>query len=297
MPSIHLPLTGCLRTATTWFGLLPKDLAFGATIPLRTLISFSTWKAASPAITYSGCWKTTIKNLWISTTRGLVCMNMHTNTIKVYTKANGLLSDQFNYNSAFKDDDGTMYFGCVKGMVSFNPSAFKENKFTAPVYITGFQVQNQEVSVKQGDSLLSRSIISTKQINLNYTQSSFSIDFAALSFPSPEMTQYKYFMKGLDKTWTKLKRNRKVYFTELQPGHYTFIVKAANNSGVWTTKETRLEIDISPPYWASPWAYMLYAILLMLTLYYLLAQYHKQTRQKNKRLIEILENDKGKADL
>ena len=232
------------------------------------------------------------KNLWISTTRGLVCLNILTQGIKIYTKANGLLSDQFNYNSAFKDIDGTMYFGCVKGMVSFNPAAFTENNFAAPVYITGFQVHNQEIIIKGSDSLLSNSIIYTKKINLNYNQSSFSIDFAALSFPSPEMTRYKYMMKGLDKGWTNLNRNRKVYFTQLLPGHYTFIVKAANNNGVWPTKVTTLEINIAPPFWESGWAYIVYALLIILSIYYLLSQYHTRNRLKNKRLIEILESDK-----
>jgi len=234
------------------------------------------------------------KNLWVSTSRGLVCLNINTNAIKVYTKANGLLSDQFNYNSAFKDTDGTMYFGCVKGMISFNPAGFNNNNYVAPVYITGFQVHNKEILVKGADSLLSQSIIYTKQINLNYNQSSFSIDFAALSYPSPEMTRYKYTMKGLDKSWTDLKRNRKVYFTQLQPGHYTFIVKAANNNGVWSTKETVLEINIAPPFWASIWAYILYTMLVIFICYYLLSQYHNRNKQRNKRLIEILESDKEK---
>src|SRR4029078_4760632 len=43
------------------------------------------------------------KNLWITTTKGLVSFNPSTLSIKVYTKANGLLNDQFNYNSGFKD--------------------------------------------------------------------------------------------------------------------------------------------------------------------------------------------------
>ncbi|WP_235953797.1 hybrid sensor histidine kinase/response regulator transcription factor [Mucilaginibacter inviolabilis] len=234
------------------------------------------------------------KNLWISTTRGLVCLNIYAKSIKVYTKASGLLSDQFNYNSAFKDTDGTMYFGCVKGMVSFNPSQFKKNDFVAPVYITGIQVHNQEILVNGNDSLLHQSIISTKKLSLNHNQSSFSIDFAALSYPSPEMTQYKYLMKGLDKNWTFLKTNRKVYFTQLQPGHYTFIVKATNNNGQWLSQETRLDITITPPFWESIWAYMAYIVLILFAIYYLLNQYHIKTREKNKRLIEILENDKEK---
>ncbi|AMR30801.1 hypothetical protein A0256_04865 [Mucilaginibacter sp. PAMC 26640] len=234
------------------------------------------------------------KNLWISTTGGLVSLNLNNNAIKVYTKANGLLSDQFNYNSAFKDTDGTMYFGCVRGLISFNPSHFTRNDFVAPVYITGFQVHNREISVNGKDSLLKQSVIFTKNVRLNYDQSSFSIDFASLSYPAPEMTQYKYMMKGLDKAWINLKTNRKVYFTQLAPGRYTFIVKAANNNGAWTAKETTIEIDISPPFWKSIWAYFLYTILVVFTAYYLFKRYHKNIRQNNERLIQLLENDKEK---
>lgn len=234
------------------------------------------------------------KSLWISTTRGLVNLNLITEKTKTYTKANGILSDQFNYNSSFKDDDGTMYFGCVKGMISFNPAKFKQNHFAAPVYITGFQVHHKDILVKGTDSLLKQSIINTNKINLDYNQSSFSIDFAALSFPSPEMTRYKYIMKGLDKGWTDLKSNRKVYFTQLLPGHYTFVVKAADNSGNWTSQETSLEINIAPPFWQSVWAYIAYCLLFLYSGYYLLRSYHRRTREKNKRIIEMLENDKEK---
>ncbi|MFD0795116.1 two-component regulator propeller domain-containing protein [Mucilaginibacter litoreus] len=234
------------------------------------------------------------KNIWVSTTRGLVSLNLTSGYTKVYTKANGLLSDQFNYNSAFKDSDGTMYFGCVKGLISFNPSQFKTNNFIAPVYITGFQVHNNEILVNGPDSLLKQSIICTKQINLNHNQSSFSIDFSALSFSSPEMSQYKYMMKGLDKGWTFLTTNRKVYFTQLAPGHYTFVVKAAGSNGIWTAKATRLEINIAPPFWAGTTAYMIYAVLIIAAGYLLLREYHRRTREKNKRIIDQLENDKEK---
>ena len=235
------------------------------------------------------------KNIWVSTTRGLVCLNIPSRNIKIYTRASGLLSDQFNYNSAFKDTDGTMYFGCVKGMVSFNPSQFKKNDFIAPVYITGFQVHNQEISVNGSDSLLHRSIICTKQINLGHNQSSFSIDFAALSYPSPEMTQYKYMMKGLDQGLDIVKNKPQgLLYASLLPGHYTFIVKAANYNGIWPPQETRLDIMITPPFWESIWAYITYMLLILLSVYYLLRQYHDKTRDKNKRLIELLENDKEK---
>lgn len=234
------------------------------------------------------------KNLWISTTRGLACLNILTEKITVYTKANGLLSDQFNYNSAFKDDGDTMYFGCVKGMVSFNPSEFKKDHFIAPVYLTGFQINNKDIAVNNSSSILNKSIICTRKINLNYNQSSFSIDFAALSYSSPEMIQYKYKMQGLDKAWIHLKTNRKVYFTQLSPGNYTFIVKAANNNGLWNGVETRFGIHILPPFWESIWANIIYAALSLFLIVYLLKRYQHKTKEKNKRIIETLEHDKEK---
>lgn len=234
------------------------------------------------------------KNLWISTSKGLVCFNLVTEKIRTYTKAHGLLSDQFNFNSSYKDQEGSMYFGSVKGLVSFKPSSFIQNTYLPPIYITGFQVQNKDVAVQQEGSPLKQSITFTEKITLNHDQSSFNIDFAALSYTVPEMTEYAYKMQGLDKDWTILKTNRKVYYTELSPGTYTFKVKASNSSGIWSDEETRLQIEILPPLWASSWAYLFYAGIGILIIYYTIRNYHIKTEERNKRKIEVLEIKKEK---
>lgn len=41
--------------------------------------------------------------------------------MKVYTTANGLLGEQFNYRSSFETEDGTIYLGSIDGFVAFNP--------------------------------------------------------------------------------------------------------------------------------------------------------------------------------
>ncbi|MEO6636774.1 MAG: two-component regulator propeller domain-containing protein, partial [Ginsengibacter sp.] len=61
------------------------------------------------------------KKLWASTSRGLVSFKPGFQNITVYTRDNGLLNDQFNYHSGYKDEDGRLYFGSVKGMISFMP--------------------------------------------------------------------------------------------------------------------------------------------------------------------------------
>ncbi|MEO6721681.1 MAG: two-component regulator propeller domain-containing protein [Ferruginibacter sp.] len=213
------------------------------------------------------------RNLWITTSRGLVNFNPENLSVTVYTKDNGLLNDQFNYNSGYKDDQGKMYFGSVKGMITFKPDDFSKTAIMPPVFITGFQVQNEELGVSRDSSPLKKSILYTDQLTLPYDRSSFSLDFAALSFISPDMTGYKYIMEGLDKDWTLIKPNRKIYFTNLSPGKYTFKLKSSIN-GAWSKDEKQLVIRILPPIWATTWAYILYIVITIALAYYLLRSYH-----------------------
>ncbi|CAN5656406.1 hybrid sensor histidine kinase/response regulator transcription factor [soil metagenome] len=234
------------------------------------------------------------QNLWISTSRGLVCFNPQTKQVIVYTKINGILSNQFNFSAAYKDQRGKMYFGSVKGMISFNPAQFIKDSFAPPIYLTGFQIFNKELTIADNGSPLTKSIINTDKITLAYDQSTFSIDFASLSYTAPEMTEYAYQMEGLDNNWIYLKTNRKVYFTELSPGSYAFKVKAANSSNMWTKEVTTLTIQILPPWWLNPWAYFMYVLAGLLIIFYLIRNYHARTEEKNKRKIEALETAKEK---
>src|SRR5690606_3704799 len=162
--------------------------------------------------------------LWVTTSKGLVRFDPAAGEIKTFTKANGLLSDQFNYNSAYRAPDGTLYFGSVKGLIRFNPADFPENTFQPPVYITGLQVYDRELEINQKGSPPTQSITFMEHLELNPRHSSFSIDFAALSYVSTDMTEYAYKMEGLDNEWTHIQTNRKAYFTKLSPGDYIFRV-------------------------------------------------------------------------
>lgn len=232
------------------------------------------------------------KNLWITTSKGLVCMNLGSQKAKVYTRANGLLSDQFNYNSVYRDTSGNIYLGCVKGMIRFNPDQFISNNYQPPVYITGFQVNGHELAIGQHDSPLKRSVSFTDTIRLTYDQSSFSIDFAALSYTSPQTTSYAYFLSGLDKDWNYLSTNRKVYFTRLTPGQYVFRLKASDDNSHWGRYQAKLVLLISPPFWQTTAAYVIYAALIILIIFWLVGNYHRRTQQKNMRRMEFLENEK-----
>ena len=234
------------------------------------------------------------KNLWISTSGGLVCFNPASQHVTIYTTINGTLNDQFNFNSAYKDASGRMYFGSVKGLISFRPDEEIKNEFIPPVYITSFKVFDKELNISQNGSPLKKSITYTDKITLNYEQSTLSIGFAALSYTAPEMALYAYKMEGPDKDWTYLKRDRTAYFTHLSPGTYVFKVRASNSSGIWGGPETRLTIEILPPWWASNWAFGFYFLLGAFIIYAIIRYYHERAQAKNKRKFELLSIAKEK---
>lgn len=233
------------------------------------------------------------QNLCITTSKGLVKFNYKTKSVKIFTTANGLLSDQFNYNSAFKDSNGDMYFGNLNGMISFNPKNFSTNQYNPPIYITGLQINNQDVAVNDEDSPLDENISYIKKITLNNHQSNFNIDFASLSYTAPELTQYWYKLDGINDDWIYLNKNNKVFFTELPSGDYKFRVKSLSVNGVWS-KEAIIDITILPPIWASRYAFFCYFILIAGCLYWLLRSYHQRNLKENNRKIMVLNNEKEK---
>ncbi len=222
--------------------------------------------------------------MWVTTSRGLVHFNPENKNVVIYTKNSGLLSDQFNYNSGYKDKNGKMYFGSVKGMITFNPKDIMKESNVPSIYLTDFQIDNKQQTIGKENSVLKKSITFTDEITLPYNKSSFNIDFTALSFTSPEMTIFSYFMKGLDKEWTEIKPNRKVYFTNLSSGKYVFKLRAFVN-GNWTKEDKQLIINILSPWWATWWAYLFYAIVVFGLIYYLFLSYHIIVQDKKEKEI------------
>ena len=123
--------------------------------------------------------------LWLTTNNGLVYFQPKTETMKVYTTANGLLGDQFNYRSSFEDENGMIYFGGIDGFIAFNPKSFSENKNLPTVVITDFLLFNKEVYADEPNSPLEKNITFSDKIVLRADQNSFSFRISALGYQAP----------------------------------------------------------------------------------------------------------------
>ncbi|UAY54900.1 ligand-binding sensor domain-containing protein [Arachidicoccus terrestris] len=204
-----------------------------------------------------------LNNTWATTSNGLAKISPDGANISIFNKADGLLNNQFNYQSAYGDTDGYFYFGSLKGLIRFNPYDQEVSHFKPPLYLTDFHIFNQEVPVDSVNSPLKRSIITSSQLELTHKQSTFSFDFAALSYNSPTNLQYAYRIEGLENNWTSLKNDRSIYFTNLPPGNYKLSIRSTNSSGKWMDNQKDINITILPPWWKSRVAYAGYGLLFL----------------------------------
>ncbi len=236
-------------------------------------------------------------NVWITSTRGLLCLDPGSNKFVTYTEDDGLLDNNFSYNSAYQDRNGKMYFGTVSGLIAFNPVDIKESTYNPPVYFTGFQVNGKEYMVNPAGSPDFKSILVNNKISLKYNQASFSIDFVSPGFTSPNLTKYKFIMEGSDPDWVLISGNRKVYYTNLSPGEYRFKVISSSDGNIWSSDEALLNIEISPPFWRSLPAYVLYILISATIIYTLISFYLKKNVLEQQRKIVILETNKEREIL
>lgn len=228
-------------------------------------------------------------NLWFGTNKGLVKFNPSNKSVRIFTKSDGLLGNQFSYKSALISKDGTFYFGGIDGLISLNPYYKIKNKVAPPVYITTLYVYNKEVSVGEAGSPLKKSLLNTTKIKFDYKSSNINVDFAVLSYTAPAANIFAYKMEGIDIDWIYT-HNHSAYYSQLPPGDYTFRVKAANNDGVWNNTGTELQIIILPPWWKSTVAYFIYWLIALFIIFYSFKYYSQKRERKvlqTQKLFEI----------
>ncbi len=236
-------------------------------------------------------------HLWITSTRGLLRYAPDAGVFTVYTRDDGLLGNTFSYNSAYQDKNGRMYFGMVNGLLAFNPAEIKESNYNPPVYFTDLHVNGREYPGKGEGSPDSKSILVTDRISLKHNQSSLSIEFVSPGFTSPRLTRYKYMMEGADPDWVQVSGERQVNYANLSPGDYMFRVVSSTSGNTWSETEARLRIRISPPFWLSLPAYILYLFTVTAIGYFLIITYLKKKAVENQRQIEAIEAGKEREIL
>ncbi|MBD0289561.1 MAG: hypothetical protein ICV79_29700, partial [Flavisolibacter sp.] len=199
-------------------------------------------------------------NIWGSSSLGIVRINPLKNEICVYGRKFGTSLIQTNSKTeAIKTADGKIFFGAIDGYYFFNPK--EVINYTQPtILLTGFKIDGHPVKRDKNSP-----IEVAKEIELNYKQNIFSIEFAAIHFSDPENNIHHYMLERYENTWRNAGPDKTAYYFNIPPGHYVFRLKASSSYGV--VGEKTIKIIVLPPWWHTWWAYTLYALFFIVSVW------------------------------
>jgi len=234
-------------------------------------------------------------NLWITTNNGLSKYDLTQNVFSNFTVQEGLPNNQFNYNSAYKDKDGRLYFGTIDGLISFDPQTLVMPHSRAEIDITDFKIMGKSVVPDAPNSPIKKAINEVEEIVLTSEQAKFiSFEFSLPTLFYSKNLSFDIKMTNSDQDWINMGTQRQVSFSNLSPGEYTFMLKVADNISWANTDVKSIRIKVLPPFWRTNLAYIIYALLLLAVIFYYNRYMNKKRKEERNILREKNEKERIK---
>ncbi|MEM8559939.1 MAG: GAF domain-containing protein, partial [Bacteroidota bacterium] len=197
--------------------------------------------------------------LWLAHEHGMTRFDPETKAVRTFDQTQGVALDFFINSVSHQDPSGLLFFGGIGGIMAFHPDDLARNTVEPPVVLTEVRIANEPVAVSE-ESPLTESLATIETLGLTHDENDVGFSFAALHFLNAAHNTFAYRLDGHDRDWIDAGTQQTATYTNLAPGRYTFRVMAANADGVWNETGVALPIVVAPPWWATPFAYVLYAL-------------------------------------
>jgi ligand-binding sensor domain-containing protein/serine phosphatase RsbU (regulator of sigma subunit) len=201
-------------------------------------------------------------NIWFSTNRGLIELSPSSELFTTFDLADGLQGYEFNIGSSSHNSKGEFFFGGINGLNYFCPDSLKPNLYEPYTEITRVDIISKGIkkyfSISRGMELVIPA--NTKM---------FTIYFSALDFTYPANNKYMYKLSSpiSEGLWINLGSKNFVQFSNLKPGTYTLWVKGSNSDQIWSRDPYSIKLIIETPFYKSRIAYVLYFIILIVSVF------------------------------
>ncbi|MGW8315491.1 MAG: two-component regulator propeller domain-containing protein [Bacteroidales bacterium] len=258
--------------------------------------------------------------IWLSSNMGISRFDLETFQVKNFDMNDGLQSNEFNGGSYHRGHSGKLYFGGVYGLNVIDPDAIEPDRNVTQVTLTKLEVLGKEVRVAgveledeffghpgriveyDGEFYTRENVTYMEEIELDYKDRFFSIEFSALNNLQTNKLRYAYIMENLEEDWNNAGSRNYVSYANMKAGTYLLKVVAENADGVRSDPPMQLRILITPPFWLSWWfilleilvataiAIMIYIYLVKIRTNRLLTFQNQQISQANEALRESEKN-------
>lgn len=230
-------------------------------------VKYYTIEDGLPNNTVTGITEDTFGVLWLTTENGVCRFNAESCLFENFIFSDITLGNVFNPSSLWMRSNGDLLLGSMCGCYQLDPVRFNKNSYLPPVIISAMKVNGENFVVGGEHSPLSEAISYTSEVKLRYDKSVLEFEFLLPNYNDDKLNKYTYKLNGFDKHWNKLSEYNQALYRNLPPGNYELVVKGGNGAGVWGTHQTTLQLTITPPFYSSIYAWILYVILLVVVFY------------------------------
>lgn len=226
-------------------------------------------------------------NLWIATENGLTKFNAENKVFRNYDSYDGLPKASFSEAAVCQSSaTGQFVFGTTKGYLSFDPGSINNSPITANIALTNLQINNRDAGPGMTEVGLRNNINYESKLTLKHNQNIISIDYAILDHRGGNRKGFAYRLVGFDTTWHDDRELQRATYTNLPPGDYVFEVKSLGTDLYSNKPSRRLAITILPPPWKTWWAYLIYAVVIGILLFFIRKTTLAMIRLRNKIAVE-----------
>jgi ligand-binding sensor domain-containing protein/serine phosphatase RsbU (regulator of sigma subunit) len=236
-------------------------------------------------------------DLWVGTTKGIDRVDLdlfHSSNkieIKHFGKDDGLKGVECNRNAKFKDSEGNLWFGTIKGVTVYNPRFDRINRKEALTRITGIRLffQNADADLEK----YSKGVDSISHLPVNlvlpYDKNHITFDFIGVCITNPNKVKYQFKLEGSDEDWFPPTSKTEATYSSLSAGDYTFHLKAMNNDGLWNEHDVTFKFSVLPPWYKTWWFYTLTGILAIGSIYLFIVVRTRNLRKAKEELEQEVE--------
>lgn len=222
-------------------------------------------------------------NYWIGGI-GLLKWNPDNDSFRYYSTDDGIINRSFKVRSAYKLKSGEILMAGLNSIDVFIPDDVKDyTSINANAVFTHFRISGIDVTPGyrlNGREVLPQIINEVPSVSLAYDQNDFSVSFKVLDYQAKHY--YKYKLKGEDDDYIYCSdMNNEAMYSNMVPGKYRLIVYYTDNNFIWKNKPITLDIVISPPFYRTTLAYVIYILLLISGICSVLRLYQERLKQKN----------------
>ncbi len=221
------------------------------------------------------------QNLWVQTKAEFYKISPKRDHIYTYT-SDHLRQENYDYYANFVViETGSVCFFTQKGYFFFTGSEVKNNPIPPQISISTIDIAGDSTGTGHITQQLATN---QRELALAFHQNTFSIAFTPIHFGNPEKNKIIFKLDGIDTDWRESGNERKASYFNLPPGTYTFRLRACNDTGAWS--ERQFMMTITPPWWRTWWAYLLYVLTFGYAIWSFIAYRSRELQRKNQALQE-----------